>query len=248
MRAIGLLLTLALAASTGCVDPPSHYGPVQADVLIEENYDFDALWDITLRVLRRANLTPDRQDRREGVITTKPITTQQWFEFWRHDAMGPYQWVESSMHAIQRLALVKISRLPGPGQYRVSVRVDVFRYSAPERQITTPSSALLMYSEKLPTESGELVLPQEVTHWVPLGEDPRMAGVLLRRILVHFPGTYEVVSEPLDADESFEPTDEPEPDEPASEPEAQAAPDQDASPADDEGEPAEEELPGPPAP
>lgn len=188
-----ILLTTVLA---GCVDPPKDYAPTEADVSVEEDQDFDHLWDMTLRVLRRRGLTPNRQDRREGVITTLPITCQQWFEFWRHDAMGPYQWAESSMHTVQRLAVVRIRRQPEPGRFRVNVRVDVFRFSAPERQVTTPSGALLMYSEKLPTEAGELYHPNEDVHWVRLGRDPYMEGVLLRRILSHYPGGYQLVEAP----------------------------------------------------
>jgi hypothetical protein len=181
------------------VDPPSDYAPTQADVFVEEDYDFDHLWEMTLRVLRRRGLTPDRQDRREGVITTKPITCQQWFEFWRHDAMGPYQWAESSMHTIQRLAVIRIKRQPQPGRYRLDVRVNIFRFSAPERQVTTPAGALLMYSEKLPTEEGELRHPSHDVNWVRLGRDPRMEGVLLGRILSHYPGRYELVDEPVES-------------------------------------------------
>ena len=192
-------------ALAGCVvDPPPEYGPVQADVVVAEEGDFDYLWESTLRTLRRVNLVPDRQDAREGIITTKPITSQQWFEFWRHDSLGLYQWAEASMHTTQRHAIVKIERQSEPDRYRVSVRVDVFRYSAPERQVTTPSGALLMYSEKLPTESGELLRPQEDVHWVRLGRDPHMEGLLLRRILNHYPGTYELIEEPLEFEDEID--------------------------------------------
>ena len=185
----------------GCADPPSDYGPVQADVIADDPTAFEDLWETILRVLRRADLRPDRQDRREGIITTFPVTSQQWFEFWRNDAMGAYQWAESSMQTVQRQAVVRIRRLPEPGRYRVTVKVDVFRFSTPERQVTTPSGALAMFSSRLPTEQGELAGPAEGAHWVHLGRDPRMEGALLRRILVHYPGRYELISEP---DESID--------------------------------------------
>ncbi len=187
---------LALAGLPGCMDPPSEYGPVQADVFVEDEYHFEELWDTTLRVLRQWNLEPDRQDPRAGVITTKPITSQQWFEFWRYDAIGPYQWAEASLHTIQRVAVVKIDRTEERGRYRVTVKVEAFRHSSPERQVTTPSGALIMYSEKLPTEDGELLEPWEAVHWVRLGRDPRMEGVLLRRILNHYSGEWAYVEQP----------------------------------------------------
>jgi hypothetical protein len=187
---------LLLLLSGGCIDPPTDYGPVQADVIVEQEGDFDNLWETALRVLRQANLRPDRQDQRDGIITTFPITCQQWFEFWRDDAMGPYQFLESSMHTIQRQAVIKIQRRPEAGRYRVIVKVDVFRQTVPERQVTSPAAAIAMYSAKTPTERGELIPPGEATRWAPLGRDPRMEGALLRRILAHYPGTYELIQEP----------------------------------------------------
>jgi len=230
MKALPLLLPMVVVLLAGCVaDPPMDYGPVQADVIVTDEVDFDYLWDVTLRVLRRSNLRPDRQDRREGIITTMPITSQQWFELWRHDAMGPYQWAEASMHTIQRLAVVKISRRPEPGRFRVNVKVDVFRHSAPERQVTIASGALLIYSQKLPTEQGEQLERHEDLHWVHLGRDPEMEGALLKRILVQYPGEYELIEEPV---ETVDPFDEPE--------ESEAV---DRAPS-----PIEAEPPGPPAP
>jgi len=222
-----LLLPTVTVAAAGCGDPPADYGPVQADVVVGDEYDFDHLWETVLRVLRRVNLRPDRQDRRAGIITTLPITCQQWFEFWRHDAMGPYQWAEASMHTMQRLAVVKISRRPEPDRYRIDVKVDVFRHSAPERQVTTPSGAMLMYSEKRPTEEGERLEPHEAIYWVHVGRDPQMEGVLLRRILMHYPD-YELIDEPPEEDEW--------------EDAVEQAPPSQPSPSD------EAEPPGPPAP
>jgi hypothetical protein len=202
IRFVVVVAIVMLLPFGGCIDPPpTNYGPVQADVIVEQEGDFDSLWETTLRVLRQANLRPDRQDQRDGVITTFPITCQQWFEFWRHDAMGPYQFLESSMHTIQRQAVIRIQRRTEAGRYRVVVRVDVFRQTVPERQVTSPAAAIAMYSAKMPTEKGEQVAPGEAMRWVPLGRDPRMEGALLRRILVHYGGTYELIQEP---DESIE--------------------------------------------
>ncbi len=191
-----VFLGLAAMLSGGCFDPPAEYGPVQADVITSEETDFEAMWDTVLRVLQRYDFRPDRQDRREGVITTLPITSRQWFEFWRDDAIGLYQMTEASLHTIQRQAVIKIRRRPEPGRYRVIVRVDVFRYSVPERQVTTPSGALAMFDAKMPSEQGDLPGRGEAAHWVRVGRDPEMEGMLLRRILSHYPGSYELIEEP----------------------------------------------------
>ena len=60
-------------ARFGVADPPMDYGPVQADVVVTDEVDFDYLWDVTLRVLRRANLRPDRQDRVSPMVFGHPV-------------------------------------------------------------------------------------------------------------------------------------------------------------------------------
>jgi hypothetical protein len=68
-----------------------------------------------------------------------------------------------------------------PARYRVAVRVDKSRYSAPERQVTTASGALGIYSERLPTTEG-LKTKGHSVQWVPLGRDPLLEAFLLQKL------------------------------------------------------------------
>jgi hypothetical protein len=152
--------------------------------------DRDAFLDATLTLLRERDFPPERVDRAEGLVVTRPSTGQQWFEFWRRDSLGGYQLFESSIHTIRRIVRVRVNPVDPekPGQtYHVSVQVDKERYSAPERQVTTASGALAIYSEHLPTTEGLLAAKTEGEHWVPLGRDLPFELYLLDKIAAVLP-------------------------------------------------------------
>ena len=48
--------------------------------------DFDHLWLAAEDAARSRGFVIDRQDYRSGLLTTLPLTSKQWFEFWRNDA------------------------------------------------------------------------------------------------------------------------------------------------------------------
>ena len=68
---------------------------------------------------------------------------------------------------------------PTSGRYRLGVRVDKSRYSAPERQVTTASGALAIYSERLPTAEGLRGAASRSNQWTPLGRDELLESYLL---------------------------------------------------------------------
>lgn len=65
---------------------------------------------------------------------------------------------------------------------RVSVEVEKTRYNAPERQVTTSSGALAIYSERIPTTEGLFKARDASERWIPLGRDGLMEAVLLERM------------------------------------------------------------------
>ena len=173
---------------TGCQMSPPPNGPTQ---ILLEIPDREAFIDKTLSLLRRSDFTPEHMDRDAGLVVTQPSTGQQWFEFWRHDSIGGYQLLESSIHTVRRIVTVHVDRTEAdsPGdEFRVSVQVDKQRYSAPERQVTTASGALAIYSEHLPTTEGLAASRTEGEHWVPLGRDVQLEQYLLDRIAGATPG------------------------------------------------------------
>ncbi|MFQ5806236.1 MAG: hypothetical protein ACE5I3_07295 [Phycisphaerae bacterium] len=157
--------------------------------------DRDAFLAATLTLLRERDFPPEQVDRTEGLVVTRPSTGQQWFEFWRRDSLGGYQLFESSIHTVRRIVTVRLAPADAPspdGNFRVSVRVDKERYSAPERQVTTASGALAIYSERLPTTEGLLASKVHGEHWVPLGRDLPLELYLLDKIAGVLPGVMPV--------------------------------------------------------
>lgn len=72
---------------------------------------------------------------------------------------------------------------PRPKPYRVTVTVDKERYSAPERQVTTVSGSLAIFSERLPTTEGIRASRGQGEHWIPLGRDGQYEQRLLARLV-----------------------------------------------------------------
>jgi hypothetical protein len=164
------VLTLAFLVF-GCQAPLAPDGPTEMVLRIP---DRDEFLDATLTLLRERDFPPERVNRADGVVLSRPSTSQQWFEFWRRDSLGAYQLFESSIHTIRRIVTVHMDPADpaSPGDaFRVGVRVEKERYSAPERQVTTASGALAIYSERLPTTEGLLAAKTAGEHWVPLGRD-----------------------------------------------------------------------------
>ena len=184
MRVIAqsFFLPLAVFSLAGCHAPAVPDGPTEMVLRVS---DREAFIDASLTLLRERDFPPERVDRSEGMIVTRPSTGQQWFEFWRHDSIGGYQLLESSVHTVRRVVTVDISSTDpenSSDELRVSVQVDKERYSAPERQVTTASGALAIYSERLPTTEGLMAARTEGEHWVPLGRDLPLESHLLAKI------------------------------------------------------------------
>jgi len=139
----------------------------------------DLAWQAVLQVLRAHYFTPDQQDMQLGLITTKPLVSQQFFEFWRADAQDWYQWAESSLHTIRRTVQARFE--PRQEGYELRLRVTVQRKTMPERQVTTAGQALQMFGKKLPTYLGEPVSEEDV-RWVDLGRDASLERYLMGRV------------------------------------------------------------------
>ena len=108
--------------------------------LTAEEKDFEAVWEATRQALREFHFELDRQDRRDGVITTMPMTGMHFFEFWRKDAPRPLDYGESSLQTIYRTAKVTIAPA-GEGAKTYQAQVEVFlRRSDKPRELTSSTS------------------------------------------------------------------------------------------------------------
>ena len=149
--------------------------------LVIADDDYDAAWDEIVEVLREHYFIPDRQDRRTGIIITHPSVSQQWFEFWRDDARGWYQWAESSLHTIRRI--VEVRFIPKDNnKIEIRVKVKVQRKNQLQRQVTSSSGALQAFRQDVPTYMGQSMKSSEMAEWTDLGEDVKLEQYLLAQI------------------------------------------------------------------
>ncbi len=147
-------------------------------------HSFDSLWRSACNELRRHRFTLDRTDTRAGVITTKPVGSQHFFEFWRRDTATARDFWEATLCPIRRTAQVAIQPAAAADAYLVDVTVRKQRLSTPERQFNSSAAAFHFFRPSLPTvRTGRPALPEENT-WIDLGRDPAMEALLRERILL----------------------------------------------------------------
>jgi len=180
---------------TGCQRPHPPVQPIPGALVISQN-DLDTAWDETLDVLREHYFTPDRQDRRTGVIISYPTLSKQWYEFWRDDAQGRYEVAESSIHSIRRMVEVKF--VPVNNQYEIQICVTVQRKSMPERQLTDSAAVITAFREGTPLTTGETQTRSRGSNWAVIGRDVKLANYLLHRLERRLPESEWVIKEPVE--------------------------------------------------
>lgn len=176
-----LLLAVGLTVLAGCHGPRGGDEPTQLLVRVPDRERF---LDQALTTLREHDFQPRTVDRARGVAVAGPTTSKQWFEFWRRDVQDGYSLLESSLHTTRRIVTMHMDPQPDDENvYALRVQVDKARFSSPERQVTTASGALGIYSERLPTTEGLRNQRHALDQWIPEGRDPRLEAYLLDQIV-----------------------------------------------------------------
>ncbi len=130
-------------------------------------------------VLSRMHFKIGKADTKRGYIRTRPLAGAQFFEFWRSDNVGSFNWAESNLHTIRRTAQLNLDQQNN--QLCINCRVKVERLSLSGRKDDESS---LVY-DRLPTEGSTLVklkLNAASKTWIDLGRDEKLETVILKRI------------------------------------------------------------------
>lgn len=98
--------------------------------------DYDRLWAACDVAARRHYFTPDVLNYRQGVMTSKPLTSKGVSEFWRNDVPAGDDLARSTLATYRRTIRYEIAKTPDD-QYEVGVKVLVERSSQFERRVTT---------------------------------------------------------------------------------------------------------------
>ena len=195
MRTIVMLGTLA-SIIAGCQEPTTPVDYTTQVFTLADEEQAASFWETCQDVLRQNRFALDRVDRPAGIITTFPTTSQQFFEFWRHDVNTAYDLADASLSTLRRQARVEVAPAGDDAdKVRVSVTVRVERLSAPERQFNHSATVLQYFGDELPGESGQQRLTRADDYWIDLGRDGAMERYLLDRIVRE--GSYvELASNP----------------------------------------------------
>ncbi len=179
-----LIITLLGVVPGGCLGPRrSDYVSSRKIAVTEPSDEADALWEAAQDALRRHRFRLDRVDRRQGVITTMPETSQHFFEVWRHDVdTKPDLW-EAILNPIRRRVEVRVESGEEGTWTEVACAVRKERFSSPDRQFNSTGAAYQYFSDQLPSTTGLVRVTAEHDRWLDIGRDPAMEDYLLRTIL-----------------------------------------------------------------
>ena len=148
--------------------------------------DFQRLWDACEEAAREYNFILSRQDYRNGVITTNPLISKQWFEIWRNDVQTGEDLADSSIATYRRTLRFEFERQQD-GRFASTPKVVIERYAQAERPIT--SSVYLRNTFRTqrnyhPVGSAEadvgVYLPQR--YWYPTGRDIALEKDIARHV------------------------------------------------------------------
>lgn len=96
---------------------------------------FQPLWDACRKSARDRFFQIDRDDYRDGLLTTFPVISEQFFEPWRRDVGDGDGLLESSLATVRRTLRFEFVR--NENSWTVTPKVLIERYSLAERRITS---------------------------------------------------------------------------------------------------------------
>jgi len=174
-------------AGWGTSSPPAAHTPVtQVDPILAtpdywldkpavvqvEAADFYQLWNICRSVAHDRFFQIDREDYREGLLTTQPLVSKQWWELWRRDVVTVHGIEESTLATIRRTIRFQLTEEPG-GRFRVEPKVLVERFASAERRLTAITEYHAAFSGPRPFGSAETDqgLAYPLDYWYAIGRD-----------------------------------------------------------------------------
>ncbi len=140
--------------------------------------DFTRLWDACEAETRRRLFLVDREEYREGLLTTAPLISKQVFEPWRTDAVTWHDETEPTLGTIRRTVRFEIRRRPDD-TFEMVPKVLVERFASAERRLTSIHQYQSAFSGPRafadgPDLSGDATAHDAVAdYWYPLHRDPR---------------------------------------------------------------------------
>jgi hypothetical protein len=172
-------------ATTQSTDPADFYALPSIGHITDT--DFDRLWTAAEKVSRDYLFTIDLRDRRNGILTTLPNISPQFFEPWRRELQTSDDVYESSLATLRRTIRFKFTRTGDV--YALTPFVLVERQAITERRVTgvlsrgyfrTQGGDDRTFSTR-ETGAGQML---ESTYWYPLRRDTALEARLIEAVRV----------------------------------------------------------------
>ena len=151
------------------------------EAIAVDHASFDQVWDACVESLQDKGMEIDRQDRRFGIITTKPMVGKQFFEFWRNDAANSDDLMLSSLHTIRRTVKVQVNSR-GATRYEVAVEAQAQRASLPGAAVDSVVEAFELLGRQGVSpypRRRDYIRPKPKPEWVDLGREPALEQNIL---------------------------------------------------------------------
>ncbi len=148
-----------------------------------ESPDFQKLWTACRATAINDQFEIDQEDYRLGLLTTYPMISKQFFEFWRSDAGDLHGVAWDSLQTIRRTIRFDFTRQPD-GSFIVYPKVLIETSAHPERRITSQaqySQAFNSASEN-PTIVNDQGVSVPTRYWYSVGRDDAMEKELANSV------------------------------------------------------------------
>jgi hypothetical protein len=193
-----VFLLMAVASLSGCILSKPSLTPMATNVDVKQalpdywwtqpgvatvsHPDFEKLWGACKAELYGRLFTVDREEYREGLLTSEPLVSKQIFEFWRPDVITLHDQAESSLATIRRTVHFEVTRQPD-GTYQAIPKVLIERFASEERRLT----AITQYHQAFSGPRVTDITPDQGKHmateyWYPLRRDTDLEKVMAESI------------------------------------------------------------------
>jgi len=144
---------------------------------------FQSLWDACRESARDRFFNIDRDDYREGLLTTFPVISEQFFEPWRRDVGDGRELLQSSLATVRRTLRFEFVRDENQNSWTVTPKVLVERYSLAERRITSVTQyRTIIQGSVEPDRPGPDGKRIPNAYWYAIGRDTALEKTLAREI------------------------------------------------------------------
>ncbi len=177
------VLIIAALSLPGCGGPNTATTPAQ--MICQDGATRADVVQAAGDVLTRMHFAIEKLDAEQGIVRTRPLRGGQFFELWRSDNAGGYNWQEANLQSVRRSVELRVKpENGGTSGLCVECEVSVQRLSLPPNEVTGTSEAYRIHSASVPTLQRVAVSPQQrrAIAWIDLGKDPDLAARILARV------------------------------------------------------------------